>query len=354
MSVRLRTSFCVATALFLVVGAGVLDMVMDAGTFRSIEPIHGDRCERVEGVLGAEDLVFDREARRVYLSSADFRGLAAGKSVSGGIHVWDLDGSDGPVKVQTDLEGPLNAHGLSLFRSRSGKVRLFVVNHPDRRTSTVEIFEVDGPTSLRHVVTVAGPEMVSINDVAAVDERRFYATNDGSAPNDTLIRMAETFLRLPWSNVVWYDGEQLSVVAEGLIYGNGISLSQDRRTVFVTESTGHRVVAYARERDNGGLTRRADVQISTGLDNISIDPMGRLWIGAHPRMLDFLAHAADPAELSPSQVIVLDPRTNQVDEIFVDDGGLLSGSSVALPVGGGRVLIGSVFETHLLDCRFER
>jgi len=38
-----------------------------------------------------------------------------------------------------------------------------------------------------------------------------------------------------------------------------------------------------------------------------------------------------------------------VDEVFLDDGTLLSGSSAAA-VGGGRMIIGTVFEPKILVC----
>jgi arylesterase/paraoxonase len=77
-----------------------------------------------------------------------------------------------------------------------------------------------------------------------------------------------------------------------------------------------------------------------------------LWIGAHPKLLSFLAHAGDEESLSPSQVLWVDPDVGfdpPVRDAFLDLGEDLSGSSVAAP-WGSRLLIGSVFEEHFLDC----
>ena len=41
----------------------------------------------------------------------------------------------------------------------------------------------------------------------------------------------------------------------------------------------------------------------------------------------------------------------EVNEVWLDDGATLSGSSVGLPLGEGRFVVGSVFEGHLLDCK---
>jgi arylesterase/paraoxonase len=346
----LRVAAFWATALLVPLAAGVLDLVMDAGAMRRPAP-RPATCRRVEGVLGAEDMVFDAASRRVYIARSDWRGLRAGRPAEGGLQVWDLDAARGPVTLETDLVGPLNAHGLDLARGPDGALRLFVVNHPTATTSRVEIFAVTGPARARHVETVASPAMISLNDVAAVDERRFYATNDAGTRPDEPLRTLETFGRLPWASVLWFDGRRVEVAATGLVYANGIALSADRRVVFVTETTGQRLRAFDRDRETGHLAPRADLGIPSALDNVSVAPSGRLWIASHPRSLDFLAHARDASRLSPSQVFVVDPARRRATEVWNDDGRLLSGSSVALPVGAGRVLIGSVFERHILDCR---
>ncbi len=49
-------------------------------------------------------------------------------------------------------------------------------------------------------------------------------------------------------------------------------------------------------------------------------------------------------------VTVLD--NNPFQPLLLDDGSLISGSSVAAYAGNGRVLIGAVFGNHFLDCKF--
>ena len=300
-------------------------------------------------------MVVDREAGKVYLSSADFRSVAAGRSVRGAIHVFELDGEGrAPSQLEHDLDGPLVPHGIDLYRGEDGERRLFVVNHPEPTASRIEIFAIEGER-LRHLRTIEGPELVSINDITAVGPESFYATNDaGTAPNDAL-RPFRTYLRLPWSNVVYFDGDDLRFVAEGLRYGNGIAISEDGTTLFVAETTGRRLRVYDRNPDNGTLTEQFSEEIPSGLDNISLAPDGRLWIGSHPKLLDFVAHAEDPNAHSPSQVLRLEVRERhvRVEELYLNDGAELSGSSVALPVSEGRFLVGSVFEPHFLDCRLQ-
>ena len=89
--------------------------------------------------------------------------------------------------------------------------------------------------------------------------------------------------------------------------------------------------------------------------SIEVDEDGNLWIGSHPKLLRFRAHAADPNELSPSQVLRISrgPEGRYVvSEVYLDLGDQLSASSVAA-VRGDRLLIGGIFDPRFLDCRFE-
>ena len=91
-----------------------------------------------------------------------------------------------------------------------------------------------------------------------------------------------------------------------------------------------------------------------GLDNIDVDSDGNLWIGAHPRLLDFLGHAQDPKKLSPSAVVKVTPAgdSTSFETIYVNTGEELSGSSVAVH-DKGRLVIGAVFDPKYLNCTLQ-
>ncbi|MBL8920523.1 MAG: SMP-30/gluconolactonase/LRE family protein [Myxococcaceae bacterium] len=344
------------SAGFLALGvlAGLGFLLADAGVFRALTPHGFEQCTRVE-VAGSEDLVFDAATGLVLISSTDFRALEEGSDAAGAILSWNPAAPATPSPVPHDFKGALHPHGLALWPLDGGGRRLFVVNHPTRASSTVELFDVlDGP-GLRHLRTIEAPEFISMNDLAPVGPEAFYVTLDAGTRAGTAGRFAETLLGLPWAGVGHFDGTRATVVARDLRYSNGIAVSADGATVFVSESTGHRLLAYGRDVATGALTLRAQHREPAGLDNLSFDATGALWVGAHPKLLDFLGHARDPSKPSPSQVLRVTFDTTQgrfnVKDIGVDDGARLSGASVALPLGGGRVLVGSVF-SHVLDCRF--
>lgn len=342
----------VAAGLGLVLGLGVLSTLRDAGAFRTLAPHDFGRCTRVEAA-GSEDAVFDATTGLVLFTSQDFRALAPPKP--GAIWAGAADGTSQPVRLPNDLAGPFHPHGLGLYRAPTGERRLFVVNHVDRASSRVDVFAlVDGP-ALHHLRSVEAPEFISLNDVEPVGPEQFYASLDMGTRAETAARVAETFLRLPWAGVVYFDGAAARVVASGLRYSNGVAVSPDGGVVFVSESTGRRLLAYRRDAATGALTLEAEQGCETALDNISLGADGALWIGAHPKMLAFLGHAKDAAKRSPSQVLraTYDAASRRftVTEPALDDGTTVSGSSVALPLPSGRVFVGSVFE-HALLCSF--
>lgn len=327
---------------------GVSWMMNNAGQFKQLQNVDLAACTPIEGAIGAEDLTV-HPSGLVFLSALDRRALARGEDAEGGIYLYDMRGeSQAPRRLDSDLPGPLRPHGLSLHRGSDGAY-LHVVNHPPGGHA-VEIFRWDGGR-LRHQETVTGPELISPNDVVAVGPRRFYVTNDHIRPQG-LGRLVDDYLQRPGSNVVYYDGNRLRVVADGIAYANGINLSQGGRELYVAATTGQKIHFFTRDGMSGDLTPNGALDVGTGVDNIEIDRHGMMWIGAHPKLLSFIQHANNPARLSPSQVLWVDPDQSLDPPIRIawqNTGEALSGSSVAA-VWGSRLLVGSVFEDHFLDC----
>ena len=112
--------------------------------------------------------------------------------------------------------------------------------------------------------------------------------------------------------------------------------------------TGLEVRMYDRDPASEALAFRQAIPLGSGPDNIEIDEHGDLWIGSHPKLLRIEAHRDDSTTLSPSQVLHVTPD-GKVDEVYLDDGSTISGSSVAA-VRGNRLLIGEIFDEGFLDC----
>lgn len=356
----------------LLVGAGIagvlvgglfLQTLHSGGTFKTIEPHFAGTCTRVDGVVGAEDITVDSDTGIAYISAMDRRKLAATGEHDGGIYIYLPGTYERPAKLVTDYEGPFHPHGISLWKApaNSGLYdRLFVVNHPPlsddsdapgTQSSQVDIFDIYG-LILRHVATVETDEPFSLNDVAAIGPNQFFASIDQGSTTG-IGRTMEVYGRLARAGILHgKDGETRKVLGD-LIYANGVQTSADGNVLYVAETTGKRLSSYRINAATGSLDFLSDVEINSGLDNIERDKNGNLWLVSHPKTFDFLAHASDASNRSPSQVFVIQDQgaTFTANEIYLNDGNPISGASVAAPAGN-HFLVGSVFEPFILDCTF--
>ncbi len=337
----------VVVVMVLAVGGFVLHTVWVAGQFKTLEPHFAGECRPLDGIVGGEDLVIHAALGRAFIAAWDRRAGAAGRFEAGAIWGYDLEAGATPRNLTLALPFPFHPHGLGLLADGEGGT-LMVVNHRPKG-DTIEIFTISGE-NLHHAGSVSGDLLESVNDVVPVAPNSFYASLDHGAQRG-FHRTLEDYLRLPLSGVVYFDGNQLRRVAGGIAYANGINVSPDGRKIYVAATTGRRLHVFEREPREGGLTPRREISLETGVDNIDVDGAGNLWIAAHPKLLSFVAHAKDPAELAPSQVLKLVPRGDdfEVSEIFLDSGRLLPASSVAARLGR-RLLIGPVFAPRILDC----
>jgi len=349
----LRRLSIVAVVLVVIVAAALLRTLWLAGQFRTLDPHFDGTCVPVEGIVGAEDITIDPRTGVAYLSAYDRRAAKAGRMGGGGIHAYDLGSRSPRARNLTPEAAPdFQPHGISLHVDRDGSDVLFVINHAAGR-HTIEIYEVRNGV-LWHRETLSDPLLLSPNDLVAVASDRFYVTNDHGNP-EGFRRTLEEYLRLPLSNVVYYDGSRFSEAAGGLQMANGINLSPDGSKVYVAATIGRAVFIYDRDIETGSLVLREEVALESGVDNIEVDAEGTLWIGSHPKLLDVVAHSSNPARLAPSQVFRLEPRKDgsfDIEEVYLNLGEELSAASVAA-VYRDRMVVGPIYDSKFLDCRFD-
>lgn len=350
----------------LLVGVGAVSVVVvgllvqtmhSAGSFRTLEPHFAGSCTRVDGVVGAEDITIDPLTGLAYISAMDRRTLAATGEHKGGIYTYMPGSFETPVKMASDLEADFHPHGIGLWKSPDNNDRLFVITHPLVEgddgdlvsVSQIDLFDIDG-SSLSHVRSVRPKEHVSLNDITAAGPDRFYASIDRGSVTK-LGRTLEVYGRLARAGVLYGDRETTRKVLGGLVYANGVQMNRTGDILYVAETTGKRLSSYAVDPETGDLNPLEDTEINSGLDNIELGLDGSLWVVGHPKTFDFLAHADNAANRSPSQVfrITLGKEGLRTEEIYLNDGNPISGASVAAPYAD-RFLIGSVFEPFILDC----
>lgn len=334
------------------------------GVGRDIETFGTQACQRIPAPAGPEDLEIDEELRVAFISATPRREPGA----AGGLYWLDLDDLDA-VPLPIPRDGPeLAPHGLSLARV-DGELYLHVINHADAAGSTVEQYRYVAPPAadaasvgetgarfgeLLHLATVSDPALFSPNDLAAVDAERFYLTNDHGS-RSALLRSVEHVLGFRFGDVQYYDGTRFVTVAERQGFANGILLTADGVRVMVAETVAGTVTSYLRDPLSGGLVAESYMRFETGPDNLTQAEDGSIWMVGHPRLLDFAAHARDPAELSPSEVYRIDfyGLTADSGAVLSDQGDLLSGGSTAA-VRGRLMWVGNVFDPYLLRCTLHR
>jgi arylesterase/paraoxonase len=344
--------FWVLGILVLILGGFVFKTFRDAGELKEIEPLSSGTCQAISGVQSSEDITIHPKTGMAFISSDDRRPLfRGGHGKQGAIYGFDLK-ADHPdlVNLTSDFDKDFHPHGIGLFLGEDGRASLFVVNHR-KEGHFVEIFDLTAGR-LVHRKSVRGALMHSPNDVLPDGPESFYVTNDHGYDTKTR-RTLEEYLQLARAYVLYYDGNQFRVLVKGLAYANGINMSEDGKTVYVAATVGKKIYVYNRDPLSKNLTVRRTIGVDTGVDNIELDESGNLWIGAHPKLLTFVGYSKDPEKKSPSQVLkvmIRDDQTYQMEEIYLNDGNPLSGSSVAA-VFGDKMLVGSVFDPRFLLCQ---
>jgi arylesterase / paraoxonase len=328
-------------------------LLHDAGAFRApvVDRFDGE-CRAVAGVLGPEDLEWARRSHTLFISSDPRAVEGIAGAAAGGLYSWDTSDVEARPVALAVSERPFHPHGLSSFEDEDGSVVLFVVNHPTDSVSTsVERF-VWRSGRLEHQATLRDPALFNGNDVVAIDARRFYVTLDHGY-RETYKRKLELYSRRGHGKVAFYDGARFQVVADGIAYANGLALSADGRQLFVASMTQNQLLVYARDPRTNALRRQAAIELPGGPDNVQVGLDGALWVGAHPDLFALKAYSQDRARPSPSRVLrVLPPfdGSASVTEVFADRGARLGSASTAVDLGD-RLVLGAVFDDHLLDCK---
>jgi len=346
----LKITLIFLVVIILVIIGLVVKTFWNAGQFKSIEPHYSGECQVVTGVMSSEDITIHPVTGLAFISSDDRRALNTGSAKQGAIYGYDLS-AEKPVLINltSEYKREFHPHGIGLFMAEDSMVSLFVVNHI-QDGHYIEVFDYTDDR-LIHRESIKGPLMTSPNDVIPVSNRSFYVTND-HGQEAGFKRTLEEYLQLPWSYVLYYDGDRFQKVAEDLAYANGINISRDGKTVYVAATINSGVFVYDRDTESGALNLRNFIDAGTGVDNIEIDGEGNLWIGAHPKLLTFVKHSKDPAVKSPSQVIKITlgmDNSYSLKEVYLSDGTPMSSSSVAA-IYKDKLLIGSVFDDRFMLC----
>ncbi|XP_012576520.1 PREDICTED: serum paraoxonase/arylesterase 2 isoform X2 [Condylura cristata] len=213
---------------------------------REVESVDLPNCHLIKGIeAGSEDIDILPNGLAFFSVGLKCPGLHSfAPDKPGGILMMDLK-EENPRALELRISrgfnlASFNPHGIGTFIDSDDTVYLFVVNHPEFK-NTVEIFKFDEEeNSLLHLKTIKHELLPSVNDIVAVGPTHFYATNDHYF-SDPFLKYLETYLNLHWANVVYYSPNEVKVVAEGFDSANGITISPDKKYIYVADIFAHEI-----------------------------------------------------------------------------------------------------------------
>lgn len=353
-------------SLLAVVAQQFVQYVAFSGIFKNHYNHYPGQCKKVEGIQpGSEN--FHTLPNGLTFITSGFRQQTWGEGIAehfrvnnakGRIYLFDFKKSEHgakELKISSTKQFSVDTfapHGISVWEDKkSDRHIVFVVNHPMEEpvVDRIEKFVyISDKQELQHVASYSDPSMKVMNDVQATGENSFYFTNYQSFRAHLPV-VAETILRLPLTNIVYFDGKVYNVVAEGLRSPNGIAMSNDQQYIYVAICLGGEINVYKRNKDNS-LTLQQSYSLHTLPDNPLVDPKtGDVYAGCHPFPLK--VNLVEPLKYSsPSQVLHLRVKSGNItsaQELLYDDGGLISASTSAM-VYDRKLLVGSIFHNLIL------
>lgn len=328
---------------------GIIILICAAGVLFLYSEVNRDVDEHFAGVCidfvlpgSGEDMQIDRARQIAYLSIFDRLGAAQKEKVGpGSITKLDLSQTP-PVASNAVLDGPdLHPHGLSLHITEFGERHLYIINHPEDRSTGLESIEHYVEMSagkFSHVETFTSPLITRANDMVAVGPREFYVAQDvDRTSGDTL------------TELVYFDGTTYRVVADDIQSGGGINISADSKTLYIAE-TGGEVIRIASLAEDGSIATSEFIELGSAPDNIDVAEDGSLWVGAHSNITALAMHFI-MGNKAPSQIlrIDLDDAEPAIEEIYLNAGEQISAGSGGTTIGN-TLLIGSITARKVLVC----
>ncbi|PGH16649.1 hypothetical protein AJ80_05151 [Polytolypa hystricis UAMH7299] len=259
------------------------------------------------------------------------------------------------TKLRIDgLEGDFISHGIDIysFPNNPGKIHIFAVNHGRDGDSVMIFSHTLGTDSVQMVKKVQHPGIKTPNGVAANGPFDFFITNDHYFVSGVLRDLEDKYGPLPWATNVQYcdvSGEGVSCRQVSSTYPNfnGIALSEDKRRLFVADSTMGDLTIF-RITDNKDLQHERSINLGAAADNIKLLPnSGDPIVAVFATLEDLPQYIANVDRLGrdlhvPSAAIRLSQKKNYAPEVvFWDDGSILSYMTAATIDPYNRVFIGA-------------
>ncbi|MEE9407097.1 MAG: SMP-30/gluconolactonase/LRE family protein [Polaribacter sp.] len=324
----------------------IANIFISTGYFRTIENKFEGKILKEISLPGAEDIIVSKIDSFAIISSTARNKFPNIDQEIGGLYFIDLKNTTyKPIHLTKNFKKSFAPHGISIYK-KDDVYTIAAINHT-KEGELIEFFELKDQ-ELNHTKTLKDELIFSPNDIVLLDETRFYFTNDHKYHNG-LQRLAEDYLGLAISNVIYFNGQNYTQAADGIAYANGINFDKNRNLLFVASPRAFLLKVYQKNEDNS-LTFLEDIDCKTGVDNIEFDAEGNLWIGSHPNLMHFSSYAKGDEKISPSEIIKINYRKKgdyTIEQIYMEDGTEMSASTVAATFNN-LILMGNVMDDKFL------
>ncbi|WP_413290695.1 hypothetical protein [Bdellovibrio sp. HCB337] len=337
-----NTKLIILGAVGLTLAFYVQKLLQDAGAFRQITPVAYGQCQKVGNLLGPEDFALLQNGKVIISAEPRDGG-------EGDLHVYDpVQRVVTKLKPEPELEFDFRPHGIDVFETAE-RTLVYAVNHRTDFETTVEVFEYRGD-KLLFLKTLIDPFFQSGNDIAVLSEDRFYLTSDFGTPRKPVQKVTQ-YLRHATGYVSFFDGKKADLVIPSVFYANGLTLNTAKTTLFVAGMLEKTVRVY--DISSGKPQYVKTLHVDGGPDNIRW-AHEKLFVAAHPKLLTLKQESEDRAIKAPSQIIEysdLNAKESKSIILYANQGDEISSASIAMPLEENRLLIGSVFDNQILDCK---
>ncbi|MFW6352119.1 MAG: hypothetical protein ACOC2E_07005 [Bacteroidota bacterium] len=280
-------------------------------------------CNKIDVGEGPEDFALDTTSylhHRMIISSAKRRNDGAGK-------IEMLNIKSGIVREMKrfgeDQDYFFSPHGI-FFQQTGQEHFLWVISHEPNDQEWVLKYIVRSD-SLIFQESFQHPLFKSLNGIAALEDGRFFVSNDNALGGSILICSP--------------DGA-CEKIAKGLMFANGLHVEGD--FLYAATTLGNRVLQFNLKKE---FEKKKVTRIKGG-DNFSFYN-GRLILAAHPSYFRFFRHVMNSSKRSPTRIYSIDPLSGDQKLLFEDDGRIISAGATAL-IYRDDLYISQVFEPYLL------
>jgi hypothetical protein len=332
----------VVAAAIVAFGLYVFTLLSAAGYFSGVSPKGYGYCERIPNLIGPEDMAFLPDHSRIVISVNPRHDYS--KNTFGNLYLYEPS----TFKISAGLASinfPFFPNGIDLFEN-GNEVLLYAVNQRDPSTTTVEVFRFNGKLFV-HQRTFESPLFQSGEDILVTEKDQFFITSRFGSSSSFMKKLSFLF-RNATGYVSFFDGTSARKVAEDIFFANG--LARYGKNLFVSATMEERIRIF--EITPEGLIPSKDIDVEGGPDNIYYED-GSLYIALHPKIHALNDVMSDRKAKSPSRLMQIsnwDEGPLEKNILFESAGGDLSNASSVLPLANDRILMGSIFDNHLLDC----